>query len=430
MTAIAASAQTSTNKPGFEINGLFNAGYQANSYKGVNVKGIDQNGSGTTQINFRGLEDLGGGMSAYFRVENDLSIMNNAANTGIIPAYSASTAAALTPGGNSTVQKTTYGVAGTFANSEILVGLRSPVGDVAFGQIHNAGLTMIQGTVSPLAGTAFGGGYGTIIGTDPTMTTTRWANSFRYITPTMNGVTAQYIKAFKQDSASVPVSATSGVAITTTSLGVGLNNQVGADELGIKYSNGPLNVAYVASKTSFASFCAAPSSTHYLTNTDATVNPCYSTGALTTGSAISTAQDNKQNSLAANYNLGNGFLVAGAMQKTTLGNVGSTTGNQSDRSAQMFTVQYTSGANTVFATTGSVKENSSINNRNGQKSTFTGIGYNYALSKTTALVARYESLDDQAKVLDLTATTAYSSLQSPDSSTKRTRSMLGLHMAF
>jgi hypothetical protein len=114
-----------------------------------------------------------------------------------------------------------------------------------------------------------------------------------------------------------------------------------------------------------------------------------------------------------------------------LGQVGAlTNGNQSDRSATLLSAQYTTGANTFFVTSGSVKENAANNQYTGNTTKFTGLGYNYALSKTTALVARYESLDDQARILPLTATTAYSSLQGTDSSTKRTRSMLGLHMAF
>jgi len=106
VSAVAAFAQTTDGKPGVQIQGLFSGGYQANSWKGVRVSGIDQNGSGTSSIHFRGLEDLGGGTSAYWHFENDFSFMNTAANSGVLPTYSASTAAALTPGGNATLVKT------------------------------------------------------------------------------------------------------------------------------------------------------------------------------------------------------------------------------------------------------------------------------------------------------------------------------------
>lgn len=428
LAATAAFAQTTTGKPGVEIQGNFNGGYQANSYKGVSVKGIDQNGAGTTAINIRGLEDMGGGMAAYFRVENDLSIMNNAFNGGVLPAYAATNSTA----GTAVTQKVTTGAASSWANGELAVGLRSNMGDFAFGALNNAGLVYTQLTAAPTQGTSFGGGYGMILGADPTMTSVRWANSFRYMTPTINGFQASFIYAAKQNSATVPVSATTGVAATSTSLGLGLNNQIGAQELGLKYANGPLTLTAVSTKTSIDGFCASPSSSA-LTNGTTAANPCYVSGsALATGAAISTAQENKQNSFAGKYDLGNGFLVSGALQKTTLGQVGASgAGNQSDRSATFLNAQYTTGAHTVFLSTGSVKENAAASTKNGMSSKFTGMGYNYALSKMTSLVARYEQFDDQANVLGLTGTTAYSSLQGVSTTDlKRVRSMLGINMNF
>ena len=415
------------------MNGLFSGGYQANSWKGVRVNGIDQNGTGTSQINFRGLEDLGGGNAGYFRIESDISFMNRDANRGILPTYAANNSTA----GSTTLLKTTAGVQGTWANSEILGGLRGSFGDVAFGQIHNMGLLWIQSTAAPLQGTSFGGGYGMVLGADPTLTATRWANSFRYITPTVNGFTASYIQAFKQNSASVPVDADTKVAATTTSLGVGLNNQLGAQELGLKYANGPLTAAFVANKTSIDSFCASASSTQYVANTTSTsasTNPCYvSGGVLATGSVISTAQDNKQQSLAASYDLGMGLVASGAYQKTTLGAIGaSMTDNQSARTANFYNLQYTSGVNTFFAAVGSVKETAALSSANGKTSKFVGAGYNYALSKNTALTARWESFTDDIQIIKgLQASTDYSSLQNTVSSNNtRTRSQIGLHMAF
>ena len=443
LTAIAASAQTTTGKPGVEIQGNFNGGYQANSWKGVSVKGIDQNGAGTTAINIRGLEDLGGGMAAYFRVENDLSIMNNAFNTGVLPTYAVATTVASTSANTNVPYKTTTGAASSWGNGELAVGARTSFGDFAFGALNNAGLVYTQLTAAPTQGTSFGGGYGMVLGADPTMTAVRWANSFRYITPTVNGFEASFIYAAKQDSATVPANINS-VAATTTSLGVGLNNQVGAKELGLKYAQGPLKLAAVSTRTSYTGFCAVPSTTATTGTANATGNtaafnnnPCFKVGAFTAGTATVGAatpdanQDNKQNSFAGSYDLGGGWLVSGAMQKTTLGALGSTsTSNVSDRSAQFLNVQYVTGPHTVFAATGNVKENAP-STLNGKKSTFTGLGYNYALSKMTSLVARYEQFDDQANVLGQTATTAYTSTQGTDSTNyKRVRSMFGINHNF
>jgi predicted porin len=216
VSAVAAFAQTTDGKPGVQIQGLFSGGYQANSWKGVRVSGIDQNGSGTSQVNIRVLEDLGGGMSAYGRLENDFSFMNNATNQGVIPTYAASSAVALTPGASSTLQKTTTGVASTWLNGELAVGLRGSFGDVAFGALNNSGLNYIQAVAAPLQGTSFGGGMAWSLVPDPTLTAVRWANSFRYLSPTVKGFQASVIMAMKQNNATVPVSSTSGVAVTTS----------------------------------------------------------------------------------------------------------------------------------------------------------------------------------------------------------------------
>jgi len=430
-SAVAAFAQTTDGKPGVQIQGLFSGGYQANSWKGVRVSGFDQNGSGTSQVNIRVLEDLGGGMSAYGRLENDFSFMNNATNQGVLPTYAASTAVALTPGASSTVQKTATGVAATWLNGELAVGLRGPFGDLAFGALNNSGLNYIQAVAAPLQGTSFAGGYGMVLGADPTLTVVRWANSFRYLSPTINGIQGSVIMAMKQNNASVPVSATSGVAVTTTSLGVGLNNQVGATEIGLKYANGPLNVGFVSTKTSIDSFCASPT-TATIAGTSV-ASPCFANLTTLAAGTYSLAQDNKQNSLAANYDLGNGFLVSGAYQKTTLGAVGTAmTDNQSARNASFYNLQYTTGANTLFISAGNVKETATLNSNNTKTSTFTGAGYNYALSKNTALVARWESFKDDIGIIGtLQASTAYTSTQGTTATNNtRVRSMFGIHSAF
>jgi hypothetical protein len=78
-----------------------------------------------------------------------------------------------------------------------------------------------------------------------------------------------------------------------------------------------------------------------------------------------------------------------------------------------------------------VKENATANKYNGNTSKFMGVGYNYALSKMTSLVARYEKFDDQARILPLTGTTAYTSTQGASTTDlNRVRSMIGINHNF
>jgi predicted porin len=438
--AVTSFAQTTNGADGFQITGNANAGYQMNSYRGISSNGFDQNGAGTSAINFRGQEDLGGGMKAYMRIENDLSFMNNAANTGVLPTYSNTAAYASTSNNTSNVARTTTGATSSWANGELAVGAKGSFGDLSFGALNNSGLNWFLVTAVPTQGTSFGGGYGTILGADPTMGSVRWANSTRYITPELiPGLQASFIYAAKQSNGNKAVSAT-GVASTATSLGVGLNNQVGAQEFGLKYATGPLTVAYVANKTSLPAFCAAPTNT-YLANTSATVgtanNPCYvsSGSGLATGSVIDASQDNKQTGLSGGYAMG-AWYFGGALQHTVLGGIGASGISVSDRQSYLLNAQYTQGVNTYFATYGSSKENAAGNLQNGYTTTMTAVGYNYAFSKNTSFVIRYEHLNDNANILgDTGANVApsgtYAQAQGTNTANNtRNRSMIGLNYNF
>ena len=433
LAAFGAQAQSTVS-----IDGNFNAGYQANSYKGVKLKGFDQNGAGTTQINIRGTEDLGGGNAAYFRVENDLSIMRNDANQGVPTAVGAGTTAntatapAVTPQ-NNTLQQTNKGLASSWGNGELAVGARSAAyGDIAFGALNNAGLTTAVLVASPVQGTSFGGGYGSIIGADPTLSVVRWGNSIRYITPSFNGLTGQIVNARKQTNQTNTIS-TNGVASTTPNMGVGQNDQIGATELSAKYVNGPLTLGYVNTKTSTvdASFCATMTNTASPFQVSGQNQPCYTT-ANTQGvnkATVGNGYDAKQNTFAAKYELNSAWTLSGAYQATTLGGIGAST-DQSDRKATMMTATYVTGPHTLFVSHGTAKEAAAAHTFNGKKSTMNGIGYNYALSKRTNLVARYETLDDQAGIIAPSYVSSTVNLLNTDTSQKRVRSMFGLSHNF
>jgi len=84
LIALAALAATASfAQSSVQIDGLFDAGYQAINYKGTKVNGIEGNGSATSQLNFRGSEDLGGGLKAEFRLETDFNAVSTNANTGV-----------------------------------------------------------------------------------------------------------------------------------------------------------------------------------------------------------------------------------------------------------------------------------------------------------------------------------------------------------
>ena len=364
LIALAALAATASfAQSSVQIDGLVDAGFQSNKYQGVSANGFDQNGAGTTQINFRGTEDLGGGLKANFRLENDFSVVNNNANQGVVPAYSA------------TAASNNAGVNSKFGNGELRVGLSSSnFGTVNFGAINNGGLDF-QATVAPVQGTSFAGGYGVITGADPSMSVVRWSNSAQYTTPTFSGFNASYIKANKQTNANT--------ANANFSDAIGRYNILGADELTLRYNNGPLAAIAVFQQT------------------DAT--------------GISTGTKKKMNSLGANYTFGAVKVAAGYQTNKA-------DDNSMDRKAFTLGGFYTMGATTLFAQYGENKEN--VGTYAGQKTKMSAVGVDYALSKMTKLYARYEDVKDNAGILTM------ASLNGNDGSRNRVRSAVGVQYKF
>ena len=416
---------------------MFNAGLANNSYKGVKVSGVEQNGAGTSQFNIRGTEDMGNGWKASFRVESDIYIVRNDANTGTMTAVGNAV-----PQGSSTVNytaaQTTKGAVGTFANGELRVGVsNSGLGSVDFGAVNNGGLTNFVLIAAPLAGTSYNSGYGSIIGADPTLAIVRWGNSVKYATPVINGFQAQAIYAAKQTNQPNTANA-SGIAATTVNYGLGLNDQVGATELSARYAMGPLTLGVVSTRTDLTggSFCSAGAGTTTNPYFVGSANqPCImgNGNAFAKGASVGNGYKSSQDSLAASYEIGGGFKLSGGYQKTALGEITAGSGDQTSRTAYIGTLQYTTGAHTLFATYGTAKEAAKNNTFNGKTSTMTGVGYNYALSKMTNLFARYEQLDDQAGLIynSWAGAAPTGALLGMDAANfKRIRSQAGVQVAF
>jgi predicted porin len=364
LIAIAALAATSAfAQSSVTIDGGLDAGYQAINYKGNKVSGISHNGSSTSQINFRGTSDLGNGMKADFRVETDWNPVSNKANTG---------AGTLAEAANNTAAVSATN-AGTFGNGELRVGLSAGFGRVDFGAVNMNGLTTLL-TGQPF-GTAIGGGYASVTRVNAAGNAVRDDNAVKYTSPAFSGLTATLYKSNKQTKA------TTGDYSTT----FGAYDKLGSDELGLNYANGPLAASFSNLKQNSVDVAGGTTAT--------TVN-----------------------TLGANYTMG-AFkaLVLNQAVKTTTGTVAT------DTNYTALTGTYTMGQTVLMASTGSLKQDVGANA--GKKSKLTGLGADYNLSKTAALYARYEKIDDQAGAIAAASTI--------DGSEKtRTRTALGLRVAF
>ncbi len=350
LVALAAlAATTAFAQSSVTLSGLIDAGYQSIDYKGGKAGGITNNGSATSTIQLSGSEDLGGGLKANFKLNSDFNPTTTNGNSGGAAAHTANT--------------------GSWLNSEQRVGLSGGFGAVDFGVINNGSLAA-QGTGNPF-GTAVGSGFRSLVTTDSltvaSSSPVRHDNSFRYTSPSMNGFTGEYYYVKKNTNAS-----NSGTAGVNTTFGTtfGTYDTAGISEVTLKYNKGPLNVAF-ANQSQDAK--------------DAGASPANTKGTL--------------NTLGVNYTMG---AITGYLINQTAKDDNATAANKLDRTTTQYAVKYVTGAHSFMVQTGTAKLKSSGQTSTatfaveGEKSTLTGIGYDYALSKRTNVYFRSESINDKA----------------------------------
>ncbi len=365
---------------------MADAGYQSINYKGNKVTGFAGNGSSTSMINFRGKENLGGGLMADFRVETDWNMASNAANTGTGTSINANSGKLVDSIG---------GAGGTFGNGEIRVGLAGSMGRVDFGAVN---YTTLDATLAGQPfGTAIGSGFRTIYINDAqTNSSVRADNAFKYTSPNISGLTLSVHKVMKQTKANTAAPS----ATSTTNLNsqpntfgpLGAYDYFGEQELGLKYNNGPFNAVYTSLKQDWVGVQA----------TNVSNAPA--------GTAKYTI-----NTLGLNYMLTNDLKLF-LLNQTNKTDTGSTNNKTTTVSAS-----YMMGASTWSVQAGGTR------NAAGARSKLTGIGVDYSLSKTTALYLRNESIDDAAKTVQIAVG---SGAQISGTDTKFSRTGLGLRMAF
>jgi predicted porin len=377
------------------LDGIVDAGYQSIDYKGSKVNAIGGNGSSTSQLNVRGTEDLGGGLKATFRVETDWNMVSNKANTGFV--NGTDNVAGTAP--------TTYKVAnansngGTFGNGEIRIGLESAtLGQLHLGAVNLNSLNTIL--VGQPYGTAIGGGFRGVLRTDSgTMAASavRVDNSIKYVTPTFSGVSGSLYYVPKNTKASAGTGAAPASTFSNGfdySTAIGAYDYAGVKEYGVNYANGPLNASLSVQDTD-------------------------NLGTDVVAAAASTKR--KLNTLGANYTYGPvvGYFLYQNFKTE------SATAAVSESTYQALSAKYTTGNHVLIASTGTYTQDlSSTAALIGKKSKLTSFGYDYNLSKTTALYVRSESIKDEAKAITSVPTLDVTA------DGKRTRQAIGFRTAF
>jgi len=387
----AASAVSAFAQSSVAIVGVIDAGYKTvahNMNPLAQFSGVSQNGNSTSQFDFIGTEDLGGGLKASFFNELDFSpIISNTANQQ-----------------SSTASFNGQVFNGTPFTGQQYVALASPsFGSVKIGT-PDSSLLYTGLTMSPF-GTNLGGGWSSGFGR---MGTSKVSGASQYVGA--EGSTGRVIRFQKTINYTTPVM--NGLTANVEYSVQNANGQYGANENGVlgfdlKYSNGPLNVAVNSTKASSGAIAAAGSIGNTLSATSVANNLAANASVV-------------WNAIGANYKLTNSTTIYAGYTSTKSNNL-TTAGYPEDSKSYNVAGKYTMGnidflgnflvrksgltEAQVFCET-AVTASSSNNNQsctatgngtisNGAynaKQTLIGLGANYNLSKNTFVYYRYERI--------------------------------------
>jgi len=251
LIALAALAATSAfAQSSVQIVGTFDPSVASQKTTYGNGNSVSQsfvrnNSQGTSQITFKGTEDLGGGLKANFLYENDFDSRFDARGAG-------SGATATNYSGGVTQGSTNFGSGG----GEQFLNLEGGFGKLAAGAPNTPSL--FSQSANPF-GTKIGGAFGLV-----NSGKVRNSNTVMYSTPVMGGFSASYAYSFKTVADANPATA------------VGIRGDI--SDIGLTYVNGPLVTMFTSYKLAATGTTAAT-----LAKTDNNLTATYDLGVAKLG---------------------------------------------------------------------------------------------------------------------------------------------------
>ena len=389
LIAIAALAATGAfAQSTVSIVGVVDAGYVSYNLKGNGIAGIDRNLTATSNLGFRVTSDLGGGLKASWVSDSNFNPVSATTSSGAVGNVGATTGAIANGAG------TTNGTASTFMNAEQKLVLAGGLGTVSLGAVNNAALG--AHLYSQPFGTAIGSGFKQTSGAITTEST-RLDNSLLYVSPAFGGGFTIGALVRKQQAV-----LGTNAAFGSTSLGA--QSQAQALDWNLSYNGGPINATLVRATNDNSNVQLVTAGTGAVAPTTAS------------GKGTFTA-------LAGNYNMG-ATTVYGGYQSNKSNPYGGA--NSTDRATVTVGAQYVAGVNTWM---GSYQRASSALANATSAANLLGLGYEYALSKTAALTARYERIGDGTGTGALTNFTG-TPFGAVGVASDRTRMGVGLRVGF
>jgi predicted porin len=326
LAATTAFAQSSVQIVGTFDPSIANSKTTYGDGKSVTNNFVRNNSQGTSQITFKGTEDLGGGLKASFLLENDFDTRFDArGNMG-----------------------TAAGVNGVNLGSgagEQYLALEGGFGKIAVGAANTPSLTT-QASRQPFS-TKIGGGFNGVTGTGHV----RSNNSVVYTSPAFSGFTVAAAYGFDQ-KANTSADPTKDSLLAQTNTGAAatastaFSQQASITDIGAFYANGPLSAGV----------------------------------SMWTTAAIAAAVKTEQTNLFASYDLGVAKLTVGYHTEKQVAAIDATGYNVAA------VVPFSSNLN-LLANYGKL-DNKLAGSTNKDKS-ITAVGLKYTMSKMTSVYARY-----------------------------------------
>jgi len=352
IASVSAFAQTTVSITGnLDMAGARFGGTMTGN-KGITTFTTDKGTSSTSAINIIATEDIGGGNSvtAFFGLDprsladNGLGSTNNVGSAATSP--NAVTATGL-------------------GRHEVYVQTKGDFGTIKMGAPNSISLNVV-GDATPM-GTSMGSGYSASSNTQLSrIAPARYQRSIRYDSPTMNGLTASFLYAPGADTSAVDAAGSAYAAFLAP-------NARRVNEIGLKYSNGPLNVSFFNQSQSTA--------TNYV--------GWYGTSD-TTSAAVNYGAT-KYNFASANYKFGDTTVYGGAgtgQEVMTYAAAGSLYSTKTSRYALKHTIGNLDLMATQTKLLRTLQSGTTTLNEN-----ITGFQALYNLSKTSAAYLGYEKYD-------------------------------------
>jgi predicted porin len=222
-----ASAQSSVT-----LFGVVDLAYESVKTNAGRIAGISPSANSSNRLGFRGVEDLGGGMSASFWLEAALNPSSGIGSSGTTSNNQTTTTA---PGGLTFNRRSTVSLAGSW-------------GELRIGRDYTPTFWNYA-IFDPFAANSVGVALGTFTGAGAAATFVRSSNSVGYFLPTtLGGFYGQAMYAFGNRASTE--TATRPASYGTTSVNTQDNGRTVGLRLG--YAQGPLNTAVSYAHTTYA----------------------------------------------------------------------------------------------------------------------------------------------------------------------------------